>query len=162
MASAVRGLRPFDQGALAEVGEPVKSALDAHEPPIDVPEENFGCVRDRALQVARPAWSSGQRNRACERLLPVGREYRPPRGAPDCRIAAAALVLGHDLGPALRIAAWTPGTRLDQDLDFAACRYAHEPEAQQPAELAHPRVTFPATAANGGADRKPNLVADRR
>ena len=59
-----------------------------------------------------------------------------------------------------RIAARTPGPRLDQHLDAAGRGHAEKSETQEPAQLAHARIAL-AAGARGRAHRKPDLVAGR-
>jgi hypothetical protein len=103
-----------------------------------------------------------QRGRASQRLLPIGGHDRTPRAAADGRIAETPLVLGHDSGPPLIVSPRTPRAGLDQHLDRSGRCHGQQSEPQQPAQLAHPWIAFPAAPATGGANRQPDLVAYRR
>src|SRR5262245_64380906 len=60
--------------------------------------------------------------------------------------------------PPPRITARTPRPRLDQNIHPAAGGDGEQPEAEEPAQLAHARIVR-ATAAGRCAHREPDLVA---
>jgi len=63
---------------------------------------------------------------------------------------------------AFRIAAGTPGARLDQYVDPACGRHAEKSKAQEPTKFARAWIVLATRAARGGAYREPDFVAGCR
>ena len=151
---------PSDKRRPAAVRQRVDTTLDADEPAVDIPLQDFRGIRRLYFEVARPRWGLGQCHRARECLLPVRGHDRLPGAAAGRRVADASSVFVDDLGTALGIAPRPPGDRLDQYLDLAGRENREKAEAEKTAKLPDPWITFASTTATGGSHGQPNFVAN--
>src|SRR5262245_35635392 len=140
VAPSGRELRPAGQRRVSGLREAIDAALDPEEPAIHVVQKDPGRVGYGSPELGRAPRALGERRGAGERLLAVGGHDRHLGRSAKRGIAQAPAMLLDEARPPPGVAAGTPWPRLDENVHPAAGGDAEQPEAQEPAQLAHARI----------------------
>lgn len=81
---------PFGKRRPAGDCQRVDATFEAHEPAVNIPLQDSGCIWRRYFEVARPRWRLGKGHRTRERVLPICSHDRLPGAAAGRRIADAS------------------------------------------------------------------------
>ena len=149
---------PCDERDATGRGQRITPTFDPLKPTIDISLKNFGGVRSKDPKVPRTTGRAGKRVGHGERLLTIGRHlWRPGRTARDGIPLAATMLLDNARTP-FGVAPGLPWRGSHHHVDPALGGDGEKAETQEPTELLHARVVFPAAPPLGGRDSEPDLV----